>query len=289
MRIKSGHTGRFINRSRGGTILLFLVMAVLALFMATPLLLIISNSLKPLNELWEFPPRFIPRAPTLDNYRNLMSVMSESLVPFTVYLANTVLVTVVGTGGHIILASMCAYPLAKKKFPGRDIIFNTIVIALMFNGTVTVISNYMVMATLGWIDSLLSIVVPAFSSTLGLYLMKQFMEQVIPDSLLEAARIDGASQWKIFWRIVMPNVKSGWLTLMLLSVQTLWNSGQSPYILSEEKKTLAYALNQIVSGGVARAGVSAAIMVIMMLVPITVFIVSQSNIIEAMASSGMKE
>lgn len=289
MRIKSGHTGRFINRSRGGTILLFLVMAVLALFMATPLLLIISNSLKPLNELWEFPPRFIPREPTLDNYRSLMSVMSSSLVPFSVYLANTVLVTVVGTGGHIVLASMCAYPLAKKKFPGRDVIFNIIVMALMFNGTVTVISNYMVMATIGWIDSLLSIIVPAFASTLGLYLMKQFMEQVIPDSLLEAARIDGASQWKIFWRIVMPNVKSGWLTLMLLSVQSLWNSGQSPYILSEEKKTLAYALNQIVAGGVARAGVSAAVMVIMMLVPITVFIISQSNIIEAMASSGMKE
>lgn len=289
MRIKSRHTGRFINRSRGGTILLFLVMAVLALFMATPLLLIISNSLKPLNELWEFPPRFIPREPTLDNYRNLMSVMSSSLVPFSVYLANTVLVTVVGTGGHIILASMCAYPLAKKKFPGRDVIFNIIVMALMFNGTVTVISNYMVMATLGWIDSLLSIIVPAFASTLGLYLMKQFMEQVIPDSLLEAARIDGASQWKIFWRIVMPNVKSGWLTLMLLSVQSLWNSGQSPYILSEEKKTLAYALSQIVAGGVARAGVSAAVMVIMMLVPIAVFVVSQSNIIEAMASSGMKE
>lgn len=264
-------------------------MALFALFMAAPLLLIISNSLKPLNELWEFPPRLIPRQPTFENYRNLASIMSGSLVPFAMYLANTVFVTAVGTGGHIILASMCAFPLAKKRFPGRQVIFNAIVIALMFSGTVTVISNYMVMAALGWIDSLLSIVVPAFSSTLGLYLMKQFMEQVIPDSLLEAARIDGASQWKIFWRIVMPNVKSGWLTLMLLSVQTLWNSGQSPYILSEEKKTLAYALNQIVSGGVARAGVGAAVMVIMMLVPITVFIISQSNIIEAMASSGMKE
>ena len=289
MRLKSGHTGRFINRSRGGTVLLFLIMALFALFMAAPLLLIISNSLKPLNELWEFPPRLIPRQPTFENYRNLASIMSGSLVPFAMYLANTVFVTAVGTGGHIILASMCAFPLAKKRFPGRQVIFNAIVIALMFSGTVTVISNYMVMAALGWIDSLLSIVVPAFSSTLGLYLMKQFMEQVIPDSLLEAARIDGASQWKIFWRIVMPNVKSGWLTLMLLSVQTLWNSGQSPYILSEEKKTLASALNQIVSGGVARAGVGAAVMVIMMLVPITVFIISQSNIIEAMASSGMKE
>ena len=218
MRLKSGHTGRFINRSRGGTVLLFLIMALFALFMAAPLLLIISNSLKPLNELWEFPPRLIPRQPTFENYRNLASIMSGSLVPFAMYLANTVFVTAVGTGGHIILASMCAFPLAKKRFPGRQVIFNAIVIALMFSGTVTVISNYMVMAALGWIDSLLSIVVPAFSSTLGLYLMKQFMEQVIPDSLLEAARIDGASQWKIFWRIVMPNVKSGWLTLMLLSV-----------------------------------------------------------------------
>ena len=163
------------------------------------------------------------------------------------YLANTVFVTAVGTGGHIILASMCAFPLAKKRFPGRQVIFNAIVIALMFSGTVTVISNYMVMAALGWIDSLLSIVVPAFSSTLGLYLMKQFMEQVIPDSLLEAARIDGASQWKIFWRIVMPNVKSAWLTLMLLSVQNLWAVGANRFIYKEELKTLPYALGQILS------------------------------------------
>ena len=133
MRLKSGHTGRFINRSRGGTVLLFLIMALFALFMAAPLLLIISNSLKPLNELWEFPPRLIPRQPTFENYRNLASIMSGSLVPFAMYLANTVFVTAVGTGGHIILASMCAFPLAKKRFPGRQVIFNAIVIALMFS------------------------------------------------------------------------------------------------------------------------------------------------------------
>lgn len=288
MRLKSGHTGRFINRSRGGTVLLFLIMSLFALFMAAPLLLIISNSLKPLNELWEFPPRLIPRQPTIENYRSLASIMSGSLVPFAMYLANTVFVTAVGTGGHIILASMCAFPLAKKRFPGRQIVFNAIVIALMFSGTVTVISNYMVMAALGWIDSLLSIVVPAFSSTLGLYLMKQFMEQ-IPDSLIEAARIDGAAQWHIFWKIVMPNVKSAWLTLTLLSVQSLWNMGASSFIFSEELKTLSYALGQIISGGIARAGVGAAVSVIMMLVPITIFILTQSNIIETMSTSGMKE
>ena len=195
----------------------------------------------------------------------------------------------VGTAGHVIVASLCAYALAKHHFPGQNLIFRIIVLSLMFSTAVTQVPSFLIMTKLHMINTFSALILPAFASSLGLYLMKQFMEQVIPDSLLEAARIDGASQWKIFWRIVMPNVKSGWLTLMLLSVQTLWNSGQSPYILSEEKKTLAYALNQIVSGGVARAGVGAAVMVIMMLVPITVFIISQSNIIEAMASSGMKE
>ena len=289
MRLKSGHTGRFINRSRGGTVLLFLIMALFALFMAAPLLLIISNSLKPLNELWEFPPRLIPRQPTFENYRNLASIMSGSLVPFAMYLANTVFVTAVGTGGHIILASMCAFPLAKKRFPGRQVIFNAIVIALMFSGTVTVISNYMVMAALGWIDSLLSIVVPAFSSTLGLYLMKQFMETNIPDTLIEAAHIDGANEWVVFWRMVMPLVKPAWLTLIIFSFQNLWNTGTNVLIQSEQLKTLNYALAQIVSGGIARTGTAAAATVIMMVVPIIIFLLSQSNVMETVATSGMKD
>ena len=158
----------------------------------------------------------------------------------------------------------------------------------MFNTTVTAIPNYITMAKLGWVDTHLAIIVPAFASSLGLYLMKQFMEQ-LPDSLLEAARIDGASQWTIFWRIVMPNVKSAWLTLMLLSVQNLWAVGANRFIYKEELKTLPYALGQILSGGIARAGVGAAVTVLMMLVPIAIFVFSQSNIIDTMASSGMKD
>ena len=142
----------------------------------------------------------------------------------------------------------------------------------MFNGTVTAIPNYIIMSALGWIDTPWSLVVPAFASTLGLYLMKQFMEQSVPTSLLEAARIDGASQWLIFWKIVMPCVKPAWLTQLLLSVQALWNLGSSTYIFSDEKKTLAYALSQIVSGGIAKAGVGAAVAVFMMIVPIGIFI-----------------
>ena len=287
-RIRVAKRHKKVNRSPVTTAGLFFGILILGLFMVIPLVLIISNSLKPLNELWIFPPKLFPMHPTLSNYRDMMTVLSESVVPFTRYLFNTVLITICGTAGHIILASMCAFPLAKKRFPGRNVIFSLIVMALMFNGTVTAIPNYVTMARLSWIDTYLPMIVPAFASSLGLYLMKQFMEQ-IPDALLEAARIDGASQWHIFWRIVMPNVKSAWLTLMLLSVQSLWNTGSTSYVFSEELKTLAYALSQILAGGIARQGVGNAVSVIMMAVPIGIFLFTQSNIIETMSTSGMKD
>lgn len=277
-----------INRSPVVTAVLFILVLAFGIVMALPLLLIISNSLKPVDELWIFPPKFFPLSPTLDNFRDMKEVMSSSLVPFTRYFFNTIMLTVAGSAGHIILASMCAFVIAKKRFPGRMLLFTVIEMSLMFNGTVTAIPNYLILSKFSWIDTYLAILVPAFGASLGLYLMKQFMEQ-IPDSLLEAARIDGASQWRIFWRIVMPNVKSAWLTLLLLQVQTLWNMGSSNFIYSEELKTLGYALNQILSGGIARAGVGYAVSVFMMLVPITVFLLTQSNVIETMATSGMKE
>lgn len=277
-----------INRSPVTTVILFAVIALIGLFMVIPLVLIIGNSFKPMNELWTFPPKLLPLQPTLQNYRDMFTVMSDSVVPFSRYFFNTFLVTICGTAGHIVIASMCAFEMAKKKFPGRDFIFNLIVLALMFNATVTAIPNYITMAKLNWIDTYFSLIVPAVASPLGLYLMKQFIEQ-IPDALIEAARIDGASQWRIFWRIIMPNVKSAWLTLMLLSVQGLWNTGATTYLFSEELKTLAYALSQILAGGIARQGVGNAVSVVMMSVPIAIFIFTQSNIIETMSSSGMKD
>ena len=278
-----------VSRSAGGTFLLFFILIFFAVLMALPMVLAISNSLKPLSELWEFPPKLFPRSPTLKNFADMFNIMSDSLIPFARYIFNTLFITGVGTAGNIILSSMCAFPLAKKKFPGKNAIFSIIVTSLMFNGTVTAIPNYIIMSSLGWIDTYWSIIIPAFASTLGLYLMKQFMEQSVPSTLLEAARIDGASQWLIFWKIVMPCVKPAWLTQLLLSVQALWNLGSSTFIFSDEKKTLAYALGQIVSGGVARAGVGAAVSVFMMVVPISIFAFSQSNIVDTMSTSGMKD
>lgn len=281
-----------VSRSKSGTFVLILLLGIVAIFMALPMVYTISNSLKPRDELFVFPPKLFPTNPTFKNFRDMFTFFSSSNVPFLRYVFNSVLVTVIGTFGHIIISSMAAFVLAKKKFPGRKQIFNLIVFSLMFNTAVTAIPNYIIMSYLGWIDTYASLIVPAFGMSLGLYLMKQFMEQ-IPDALLEAAKIDGANQLNMFFRIVMPNVKSAWLTLLLLSVQNLWPMGESNFIYKEELKTLAYALGQIQGAGtavsIARAGVGAAVSVFMMIVPILIFIFSQSNIIETMSSSGMKD
>ena len=292
--IRKLNRSKRVNRSRLGTFLLIVFLLIFAVIMALPMALMISNAFKRQDELWVFPPRLIPNNPTFNNFRDMFNVMSGSQVPFLRYIFNSFFITAAGTAGNIIFSSMCAYPLAKKKFPGRDLIFKVIVMALMFNTAVTMIPNCLVMSWLGWIDTYLSLIVPAFGAPLGLYLMKQFMEQ-IPDSLLEASRIDGANQWHTFWRIVMPNVRPAWLTLLLLSVQSLWALGDNNFIYLEELKTLPYALGQILGTGaagvvnIARAGVGAAVSVIMMAVPIAIFLFSQSNIIETMSSSGMKD
>lgn len=277
-----------MNRSLPVTILLFLFLAAMGVFMAIPLVFAVNNAFKPLDELFIFPPRFFVRNPTVDNFFDLVAVMDDSWVPLTRYFFNTIVITVLGTGGHVILASMAAYPLSKYRFPGSKAIFQIVVLALMFSPHVTAIPNYMVMSGLGWVNTHLSLIVPAMAFPLGLFLMKQFMEQ-IPDAMLEAAKIDGASEYRIFWQIVMPNVKPAWLTLLILQFPMLWGSDGGNFVYNEELKTLNYALQQITQAGIARAGVGAAVALILMTVPIGIFILSQSQVLETMSSSGMKD
>ena len=277
-----------VNRSLAGDIAVFTTITLLGIFIALPLVYAIGNAFKPLDELWIFPPPLFPRNPTFKNFIDLFVLLQNSWVPLSRYFFNTLFITAVGTFGQLVLASMCAYPLAKHPFPVAKWIFQLIILSLMFNATVTAIPNFLIMSGLGWVDTYKAIIVPAMGSTLGLFLIKQFMEQ-LPDELLEAAKIDGAGEMRIFWTIVMPNIKPAWLTLMVFSVQQLWNMGSSVFIYSEQLKTLSYAINQIVAGGIARAGVGSAVIVVMMIVPIVVFIFTQSNIIETMASSGLKD
>lgn len=277
-----------VNRSLSGNILMFLFLALTGAFMALPLVYAINAAFKPLDEIFLFPPTLFVRNPTLDNFIDLTSLLGNSWVPFSRYIFNTVFITGMGVVGHVLFASAAAYPLAKMNFPGKNILFTTVVLALMFAPQVTAIPNYMIMSWIGFIDTYWAVIIPAFAFPLGLYLMKQFMEQ-IPDALIEAAKIDGASEYRIFWQVVMPNVKPAWLTLMILLFQILWGTEGNGFIYSEELKTLHFATNQIIQGGIARAGVGAAVALILMSVPITLFVFSQSRIIETMATSGMKD
>ena len=278
-----------LNRSAGGDAGIAFLLVLMGAFMFLPMLYVIMQSLKPLDELWMFPPRFFVMKPTLSNFGDLFQLMNDSWVPFSRYIFNTVFITICGTFGNLLVASMAAYALAKMKFPGRNTLFQIVVLSLMFHQTVNQLSNFIIMSALGMVDTYWAIIVPALAGTMGLYLMKQFMESSVSDAVLESARLDGASEFKTFWVIAMPMVKPAWLTLIIESFKGLWNTGASIYIHSEELKTFNYAISQIVSAGIARAGAAAASTVVMMIVPITVFVLSQSQIIETMGSSGMKD
>ncbi len=278
-----------LNRSAGGDLGITVFLTIMGVFMFLPMLYVIMQSLKPLDELWMFPPRWYVINPTLSNFGDLFSLMNDSWVPFSRYVFNTVFITFCGTLGNLILASMAAYALAKLNFPGRNVLFQMVVYSLMFHQTVNQVTHFIILSYIGAVDTYLAIILPALAGTMGLYLMKQFMESSVSDAVLESARLDGASEFRTFLTIAMPMVKPAWLTLIIESFKGLWNTGASVYIHSEQLKTFNYAIQQIVSGGIARAGAGAAATVVMMLVPITVFVVSQSQIIETMGSSGMKD
>ena len=281
-------TRRHPNRSIAGDIGIYLMLLLVGIAMIFPLVFLVGSALKPLDELFRFPPPVWPQHPTLDNFSDLFVTMGQSWVPFSRYLVNTVFITLIGTFGHLVIASMAAFVLAKYEFPGGRTFFAIVTTCLMFSGYVTGIPNYLIMSRLGMIDTYWALVLPAFAAPIGLFLMKQFMEG-LPTALIEAATIDGASQFRIFWSIVMPNVKPAWLTMIIFSVQSLWNTSASTVIYSEARKTLVYALQQIQAGGIARTGQVAAANVIIVAVPILIFILSQSRILETMASSGIKD
>ena len=284
-KIKSHH----LNRSVGGDIGINVMLIIFGAFMFLPMLYAFCQALKPLDELWMLPPRFFVRHPTSKNFSELFRLMSTSYVPFSRYIFNTAFVAVAGTFGHLFIASMAAYALTKINFPGRKWMFQLIYMSLMFHSTVTSITNFITMAALHWVDTYFSLIIPAFASTLGLYLMRQFMDSSVPDSVLESARLDGARELTIYWKIVMPMVKPAWLTLIVFSFQGLWNATGATYIYTEQLKTLNYAISQIISAGISRAGAGAASVVFMRILPIAVCMFSQSNIVETMSSSGIKE
>ena len=269
-------------------IVLFLFIGIFACFSIWPLVLIANNAFKPMNEIFLFPPKLFVMNPTLDNFVDLKIIVSNSWVPLSRYIFNTLFITVVGTTCSVLIRSLAAYPLSKFKFPGSSAIFQIVLYALMFNSTILATPTYIIISYLNLLDSYLAVLLPVFGGTLGVFLLKNFMEQ-IPDALIEAATIDGANDFKTYWSIIMPVCKPAWITLVILSFQSFWGETGGSYIYTESKKPLTFAIAQIVNTGVSRTGVASAVSLVMLVVPIAFFVFSQSNVMQTMASSGIKE
>ena len=276
------------GRSLGGDIFLALLLIGFGLFSAWPMIFVINNAFKPLDEIFLFPPKLFVQNPTIDNFVDLINLMGNSWVPFSRYIFNTLAITFLGTVGGVVISSMAAFPIAKYQFPGQKAMKKIIRYSLMFNATVTQIPNFIIMSRLGLIDTMYALVLPSIAGTLGLYLMLNFMMQ-IPDALIESAKLDGATEFQIYRTIIMPLAKPAWLTVIILTFQALWGATGGMFIYTEKLKPLSFALSQIVNAGIARTGVSAAVTLIMLVVPISVFVISQSNVIQTMATSGIKE
>jgi len=277
------------GRSFGGNLVLGIVLTLAATLFLLPVIFMVNNAFKPLYELLRMPPLFFMRNPTIDNFLSLGNIFNNTLVPFWRYVFNSVLFIVVCTAGQIVFASMAAYPLAKFEFFGERFLNKVIILALMFSPAVTAVHNYLILAGLGLIDTYFAIILPSFASTIGLFLMVNFMKQV-PSSLIESAQIDGATEFKTLWKVVMPAVKPAWITMFILTFQSMWGATGGGFIFTEQLKPLPAALQQIASEiSIARMGEMMAVSLIMFLVPVIIFIFMQSNVMETMTTSGMKE
>ena len=277
-----------LSGSIGGDIMIFLMLSLLGVFMLFPIYLSVVQSLKPLHEFFLFPPRLYPQNPTFQNFEDLFRAAGSMRVPFSRYLFNSIFITIVVVGSQLIFASMAAYVLSKVKMPGVKLFNKSIEVALLFQSTVTFIMVYMVMAKLGMIDTYFAITLPFIATPLSLFLMRQFMGQ-IPDSMIEASHIDGAGHFRTCWQIVMPNVKPAWITLIIFAFTGAWNINGGPYIYTEALKPLPTVMQQIQASGLARMGAGAAAAVFIMTPPMIMFILCQSNVVETMAHSGLKE
>lgn len=277
-----------LNRSLGGNIVVLLMLIILGSFMVLPLVYAVVSAFKPLDELFIFPPRFTVNNPTLKNFKLIGQLSGALWVPYSRYIFNSIFVSVVGTAGNVIISSMAAYPLAKNDFPGKKGLFKIVTVSLLFSGGVLSLVQYIVISKLGMINTYWALLLPAMATPMGLFLMKQFMEG-ISTSLLEAARIDGMHELGIYWKIVMPNVKPAWLTLIIFSFQGMWSMTGGNFIYKEAFKMFPTALAQIQSGGIARAGVASAANLVMLIPPVLIFLFTQSSIMETMAHAGIKE
>lgn len=286
---KSPEQRKRYTRSRVGNFFYVLFLILFGLFSVLPLIYCVCTSFKPIDELLIFPPKFFVNRPTLENYMALPSLLSNMRVPLSKYIFNSVFITILTTGIYVLISTAAGFVLSKTKMRINKIIITGVQVALLFNTFTLAIPQYLIFSYLGMIDTYWIYILPYCATSMGVFLMKQYMDGSVPEALLEAARIDGAGQLKIFSKIVIPMVKPCMMTLTLFGFQAVWSTVPDGTIFSETLKTLQTIMANINAGGVARSGSAMAVTVIMMIPPILIYLITQSNVLESMNSAGIKE
>ena len=276
------------GKKAGGTVFIFIVLFVLGAFMILPIYLTLVMSVKPVEELFVFPPKLYTLNPTLDNFKDMFDTLNEMWVPFSRYVFNSVFVTAAVTVSQCVFSAMAAFVLAKYKFPGSRFLNSVIIIALLYQSNVIYIMQYIVMNKLHLINTYWALILPSVASPICVFLMRQSISQ-LPDSIIESAKVDGAGAFTICWKIVMPNQKPALMTLIIFAFQAAWNIQGGSFVYDESLKTLPTVVQQAAESGLARAGVAMASSVFMLLPPVIIFMAAQKYVIETMAYSGIKE
>lgn len=277
------------TRSRAGNVFYFLFLTLAGLFCLLPLIYSVVTSFKPLDEIMIFPPRFFVKRPTIGNYAALPELLSGLEVSIDRYIFNSIFTGIIATFLFVALSSMAAFSLSKGKYGGRNAMFNVVQYALLFNGYTLALPQYIILTRLHVVDTYWAFILPHMASTLGIFLMKQYIDGYVPETYIEAGKIDGASYFRIFWKIVIPIIRPAMLTLILFGFREVWAYAPGTTVYTETIKTLPMITTQVTTAGVARTGSSMALTVIMMIPPIVIYMATQSGVTETMSSAGIKE
>ncbi|MFC5404770.1 carbohydrate ABC transporter permease [Cohnella soli] len=267
-------------------------LTLLAAFMLLPIVYIVNHAFKPFHELFLYPPTFIVKQPTLQNFYDLLLVTQTSIVPMSRYLFNSIFVTGLNVMATLLFSVLCAYPLSKHKFPGKNLIFSTIILSLMFAPETVQIPRYFVISETGIMNTYLAHVLPLVAMPVGVFLMKQFIDQ-LPDALLEAAKLEGANEWMVFHRIVIPLCMPAVATISILAFQSSWGNVETSTLFTEDEtmKTLPFYVSTLTNGlanNVANQGVAAAVSLLLFIPNFVIFLLLQRKVISTMAHSGIK-
>lgn len=267
-------------------------LTLLAVFMLLPIVYIVNHAFKPFHELFLYPPTFIVKQPTVQNFYDLLLVTQTSIVPMSRYLFNSIFSTGLNVLATLLFSVLCAYPLSKHKFPGKNLIFSTIILSLMFAPETVQIPRYFAVSETGIMNTYLAHVLPLVAMPVGVFLMKQFIDQ-LPDALLEAAKLEGANEWTVFLRIVIPLCMPAVATIGILAFQSSWGNVETSTLFTEDEtmKTLPFYVSTLTSGlanNVANQGVAAAVSLLLFIPNFVIFLLLQRKVISTMAHSGIK-